>query len=365
LATQAPNLSPKNTCVMVTGGAGFIGSAVIRRLVADGYGKIVNVDLLTYAGNLESLIEEAKYPGYEFEQADIRDSALIGELIMRYEPHAIMHLAAESHVDRSIDGPGTFVSTNISGTYNLLEAVRAYNQKTRGGVRTSTRFHHISTDEVYGSLGQQGLFTEDSPYQPNSPYSATKAAADHLVRAWGETFGLDFVLSNCSNNYGPYQYPEKLIPVIIQRALCERSIPVYGRGENIRDWLFVDDHAKALVLIMSQGESGRTYNVGGDSERTNIAVVEELCRILDETCPRESKKPYADLIEFTSDRPGHDFRYAIDASRIRSELGWRPEQSFEKGLRQTVKWYLANPDWVTAVSGSTAPGERRGLGASK
>ena len=362
---QTPNLSPKSTCVMVTGGAGFIGSAVIRRLVADGYGKIVNVDLLTYAGNVESLIEESKYPGYVFEKADIRDSALMDELITRYDPNAIMHLAAESHVDRSIDGPGAFVSTNISGTYNLLEAVRTYNQKTREEVKTSIRFHHISTDEVYGSLGQQGLFTENSPYQPNSPYSATKAAADHLVRAWGETFGLDFVLSNCSNNYGPYQYPEKLIPVIIQRALSEDAIPVYGRGENVRDWLFVDDHARALVLIMSQGESGRTYNVGGDSERTNIAVVEELCGVLDEICPRESKKPYADLIEFTSDRPGHDFRYAIDASRIRTELGWRPQQSFETGLRQTVKWYLANPDWVNAVGGFRAAGERRGLGAKK
>ena len=350
---------------MVTGGAGFIGSAVIRRLVADGYRKIINVDLLTYAGNLESLIEESKYPGYVFEQADIRDSTLMGELITRYEPHAIMHLAAESHVDRSIDGPGAFVSTNISGTYNLLEAVRAYNQKTCEGIRTPIRFHHISTDEVYGSLEQEGLFTEDSPYQPNSPYSATKAAADHLVRAWGETFGVDFVLSNCSNNYGPYQYPEKLIPVIIQRALCEEAIPVYGRGKNIRDWLFVDDHASALVLIMSQGESGRTYNVGGDSERTNIAVVEELCRILDEIRPRETGKPYADLIEFTSDRPGHDFRYAINSSRIRTELGWRPQQSFETGLRQTAKWYLSNADWVTAVGGFHAAGERRGLGEQK
>ena len=276
-----------------------------------------------------------------------------------------MHLAAESHVDRSIDGPGAFVSTNISGTYNLLEAVRACNQKTGDGVKTSIRFHHISTDEVYGSLEQQGLFTEDSPYQPNSPYSATKAAADHLVRAWGETFGVDFVLSNCSNNYGPYQYPEKLIPVIIQRALSEEAIPVYGRGENIRDWLFVDDHARALVLIMSQGESGRTYNVGGDSERTNIAVVEELCRVLDEICPRQTQNSYADLIEFTADRPGHDFRYAIDASRIRKELGWRPQQSFETGLRQTVKWYLANPGWVSAVGGFRAAGERRGLGVKK
>jgi dTDP-glucose 4,6-dehydratase len=350
---------------MVTGGAGFIGSAVIRRLIADGYGKVVNVDLLTYAGNLESLSDESKYPGYVFEQADIRDGALMGELVTRHEPHVIMHLAAESHVDRSIDGPGAFVNTNILGTYNLLEAVRAYNQKTREGAGTQIRFHHISTDEVYGSLGQRGLFTEDSPYHPNSPYSATKAAADHLVRAWGETFGIDFVLSNCSNNYGPYQYPEKLIPVIIQRALCGDAIPVYGRGENIRDWLFVDDHARALVLIMSQGESGRTYNVGGDSERTNIAVVEELCRILDEVCPRKIKKPYADLIEFTSDRPGHDFRYAIDASRIRTELGWRPQHTFETGLRQTVEWYLANAAWVNAVGGSRAAGKRRGLGAEK
>ncbi len=357
-------MNPKDMCIMVTGGAGFIGSAVIRRLIADGYGNIVNIDLLTYAGNVETLTDQATYPGYSFEHADIRDSAAMQEIVSRYQPDAIMHLAAESHVDRSIDGPGQFVSTNIEGTYTLLEAVRAANAQRSSGA-DPIRFHHISTDEVYGTLAVDGLFTEDSPYKPNSPYSASKAAADHLVRSWGETFGLDIVISNCSNNYGPYQYPEKLIPVVIYQALREASIPIYGKGQNIRDWLFVDDHASALVLIMRQGLSGRTYNVGGDSEKTNLTVVQELCRVLDEIRPRENQSSYADLIEFVADRPGHDFRYAIDASRIRNELGWSPAESFESGIRLTVNWYLAHEEWASAVGGKNVASKRRGLGSSR
>ena len=352
----------KDCCVMVTGGAGFIGSAVIRRLVAEQYARIINIDVLTYAGNEATLVNEARYPGYHHEKADIRDARKIHQLVGDYQPDAIMHLAAESHVDRSIDGPGNFISTNIEGTYHLLEAVRAEDEG-RTERRRRVRFHHISTDEVYGTLGPSGLFDEDSPYQPNSPYSASKASSDHLVRAWAETFGIDTVISNCSNNYGPYQYPEKLIPVVIHRAISEDAIPVYGAGDNIRDWLFVDDHARALITVMSRGERGRTYNIGGDSERTNLEVVETICRVLDELRPRKGGG-YSDLITFVQDRPGHDFRYAIDATRIKTELGWRPREEFETGIRQTIEWYLGNQDWVDTVGGTSSSAKRMGLGGT-
>jgi dTDP-glucose 4,6-dehydratase len=352
---------------MVTGGSGFIGSAVIRRLVAEQYAQIVNIDILTYAGNEATLINQADYPGYKHEKADIRDAQAMRSLVNDYQPDAIMHLAAESHVDRSIDGPGEFINTNIQGTYNLLESVRAEDEKRlqlADQGRRRIRFHHISTDEVYGTLGATGYFHEESPYQPNSPYSASKAASDHLVRAWAETFGTDIVVSNCSNNYGPYQYPEKLIPVVIHRALAEDAIPVYGKGDNVRDWLFVDDHATALLAVMSRGKSGRTYNIGGDSERTNLEVVETICRVLDDISPREAGV-YADLIEFVQDRPGHDFRYAINAARIKAELGWHPQVMFENGIRRTIEWYLDNQGWVDTVGGAAATKTRLGLGGSE
>ena len=352
---------------MVTGGSGFIGSAVIRSLVAEQYAQIVNIDILTYAGNEATLLNEARYSGYKHEKADIRDAQAMRSLIKKYQPDAIMHLAAESHVDRSIDGPGEFISTNIQGTYNLLEGVRTEDEKRLALTNQSwrrVRFHHISTDEVYGTLGTSGYFHEESPYQPNSPYSASKAASDHLVRAWAETFGTDTVVSNCSNNYGPYQYPEKLIPVVIHRALAEDVIPVYGKGDNIRDWLFVDDHATALIEVMSHGKSGRTYNIGGDSERTNLEVVKTICRVLDDIAPR-GNETYSDLITFVQDRPGHDFRYAIDADRIKTELGWRPQERFETGIRRTIEWYLANQDWVNVVGGAHSATKRQGLGGSE
>ena len=354
---------PDQSCILVTGGAGFIGSAVIRHLIEKNFKKIVNVDALTYAGNLSTLAGQSQYDGYVFEQVNLCDQDALRNVIKRHKPDAIMHLAAESHVDRSIDGPGLFIETNIKGTYNLLELIRAESagRNTESG---RIRFHHVSTDEVYGSLGQQGLFVEDSPYQPNSPYSASKAASDHLVRAWGETFGLDIVVSNCSNNYGPYQYPEKLIPVVIHRALDEEPIPVYGKGDNVRDWLFVDDHARALVTVMQAGENGRTYNIGGDSERTNLEVVHGICNVLDQLRPR-AQGSYSSLIEFVTDRPGHDFRYAIDATRIKTELDWSAKETFESGLHETVSWYLSNQEWVASVGGDGASSLRRGLGAGR
>lgn len=348
-----------NKTVLVTGAAGFIGSAVARHLLAEHSDEVVNIDCLTYAGNQATFADELAHERYHFEQVDIRDRDAVNTLFDKYQPRAIMHLAAESHVDRSIDGPREFIDTNIIGTYNLLEASRGYVQ-TQGEADEGFRFHHISTDEVFGSLGDDGLFTEDSPYMPSSPYSASKAASDHLVRAWHETFDLDVVLSNCSNNYGPYQYPEKLIPVIIGKVLAGESIPVYGTGVNVRDWLYVDDHARALVKIMNEGAPGRSYNVGGNEERTNLEVVNAVCGILDELVPAQNDQSHTSLIEYVSDRPGHDHRYAIDATRIKDELGWEPVETFDSGMRKTVEWYLANQGWVEAVKSGSYDGARLG-----
>lgn len=353
-----------NKTILVTGGAGFIGSAVIRQLLAESEFTVVNIDKLTYAGNLETLENESSDPRYHFERIDICDASAVNRLFTKYQPQAIMHLAAESHVDRSIDGPAEFIQTNIVGTYNLLEAARQYIEQLDGDDRGRFRFHHISTDEVFGSLGADGLFTEESPYQPNSPYSASKASSDHLVRAWHETFDVPVVLSNCSNNYGPYQYPEKLLPVIISKATLGQPIPVYGKGENVRDWLYVDDHARALVLIMLNGEVGRSYNVGGNEERTNIEVVRKVCGILDRVSPSETGRPYETLITFVTDRPGHDLRYAIDASRIKRELGWEPTETFDSGMVKTVEWYLNNQDWIRRVSAKNRQSGQR-LGTAK
>ena len=352
-----------NNTVIVTGGAGFIGSAVIRHLLSEHDCKVVNIDKLTYAGNRETMEEFSTHPAYVFIEQDICNKEAVQRVFREYKPRGIMHLAAESHVDRSIDGPWEFIQSNIVGTYVLLESVREYLSTLPDPDQQSRfRFHHISTDEVFGSLGESGLFTEQSPYQPNSPYSASKASSDHLVRAWHETFGLPVVLSNCSNNYGPFQYPEKLLPVIISRAMNEQTIPVYGQGLNVRDWLYVDDHASALVKIMHEGEVGRSYNVGGNEERTNIEVVKTVCSILDRKYPAKSGNSYRSLIEFVEDRPGHDLRYAIDASRISKELGWKPAETFESGMEKTVDWYLSNQDWVEKVQQkNNSRGQRLGV----
>ncbi|WP_170337015.1 dTDP-glucose 4,6-dehydratase [Ruegeria arenilitoris] len=341
--------------ILVTGGAGFIGSAVIRRAISDGH-EIVNVDSLTYAACLDNVAPVEGAPGYSFERADIRETDAMAAILDQHRPDAIMHLAAESHVDRSIDGPAAFIETNLLGTYVLLEAARAY--WARAGRPETFRFHHISTDEVFGSLGETGLFTEDSPYQPNSPYSASKAGSDHLVRAWRETYGLPTILTNCSNNYGPYQFPEKLIPVVILNALAGKPIPIYGAGDNIRDWLHVEDHAEALLLVLQHGETGRSYNIGGENEMTNLDLVKMLCAILDRLKPAAA--PYADQITFVTDRPGHDSRYAIDPTRIRTELNWRPSYTPETGLEQTVQWYLDNGDWLHALQTRSGVGQRLG-----
>lgn len=345
--------------ILVTGGAGFIGSAVIRLAVARGH-SLVNVDALTYAACLDNVASVADSPLYAFEQADIRDSKALKHILETHKPDAIMHLAAESHVDRSIDGPGAFIETNITGTYTLLEAARSY--WNARGKPDSFRFHHVSTDEVFGSLGETGLFTEDTPYDPRSPYSASKAASDHLVRAWAETYGLPVVLSNCSNNYGPYHFPEKLIPVVILNALADKPLPIYGNGSNVRDWLFVEDHADALLCVLTTGKLNRSYNIGGENERSNLELVKTLCAILDEKQPR-AEGPYADLITFVTDRPGHDARYAIDPARIRDELGWRPSVTVEEGLARTVQWYLDNEDWWRALQNRDGVGDRLGKGA--
>ncbi len=344
--------------LLVTGGAGFIGSAVVRLAIARGHA-VVNVDKLTYAACLDNVASVADHPGYAFEQADICDRAAMEALLDRHRPDAIMHLAAESHVDRSIDGPAAFVQTNLVGTFTLLEAARAYWQGR--GRPEGFRFHHISTDEVFGSLGPEGKFTEQSPYAPRSPYSASKAGSDHLVRAWGETYGLPVVLSNCSNNYGPYQFPEKLIPVVILNALAGRPIPIYGRGENVRDWLHVEDHAEALLEVLARGRIGESYNIGGENELSNLELVRKLCAILD--AKRPGAAPHSALITFVADRPGHDARYAIDPRRMREELGWRPSYTVDEGLAQTVQWYLDNEPWWRALQGRDGVGKRLGRGA--
>lgn len=343
--------------ILVTGGAGFIGSAVVRLAMARGH-EVVNLDALTYAACLDNVASVAEMPGYAFVQADIRDYAQLEGVFNTHQPDAVMHLAAESHVDRSIDGPGAFIETNVMGTYNMLQAARVYWQsKDRP---EDFRFHHISTDEVFGSLGETGMFTEDTPYDPRSPYSASKASSDHLVRAWHETYGLPVVLTNCSNNYGPFHFPEKLVPVVILNALAGKPIPVYGQGLNVRDWLYVEDHADALLLVLEKGELGRSYNIGGENEARNIDMVTTICATLDKLRPAEA--PYGDLITYVTDRPGHDLRYAIDPRRIRDELGWRPSVSLEEGLEKTVLWYLENEDWWRVLQSRDGVGERLGNG---
>ena len=349
--------------ILVTGGAGFIGSALIRHLIETTAHDVLNLDKLTYAGNLESLSSIATNTRYEFVQADIADRAKVDAVLERFAPHAIMHLAAESHVDRSIDGPAAFIETNIVGTYSLLEAARAYWAKLPAAEREAFRFHHVSTDEVYGDLhGVDDLFTETTPYAPSSPYSASKAASDHLVRAWHRTYGLPVLLSNCSNNYGPFQFPEKLIPLTILNALAGRPLPVYGNGLQVRDWLFVEDHARALLQVLCAGQVGETYNIGGHNEQKNIDVVRSICALLEELAPDHPAgvNHYADLISFVQDRPGHDQRYAIDASKIQRELGWTPAETFQSGLRKTVQWYLDNPQWCQHVQDGSYQGQRLG-----
>ena len=344
--------------LLVTGGAGFIGSAVVRQAIGQGH-EVVNLDALTYAACLDNVASVADAPGYTFMQGDIRDGALLETVFADHAPDAVMHLAAESHVDRSIDGPGAFIDTNVVGTYTLLQAARGYWEGQ--GKPEAFRFHHISTDEVFGSLGATGQFTEETPYDPRSPYSASKAASDHLVRAWHHTYGLPVVLSNCSNNYGPYHFPEKLIPVVILNALAGKPIPVYGAGENVRDWLYVEDHADALLTVVTTGQVGRSYNIGGENEARNIDLVRMICTLMDEMVPEGA--PHARLITFVTDRPGHDLRYAIDPKRMRGELGWRPSVTLEEGLRRTVRWYLDNRDWWQALQGRDGVGQRLGVKA--
>jgi len=334
--------------LLITGGAGFIGSAVVRQLINETDYKVVNVDKLTYAGNLQSLVSVSNSPRYTFEQVDICDATEVNRVFREHQPDAIMHLAAESHVDRSITGPADFIQTNIVGTYTLLEAARAHWNSLQGERKANFRFHHISTDEVYGSLGDDGFFTEDTAYEPNSPYSASKASSDHLVRAWHHTYGMPVVTTNCSNNYGPYHFPEKLIPLVILNAVNGKPLPIYGKGDNIRDWLYVDDHARALRTVLENGKLGETYNIGGWNEKTNLEVVQAICTILDELHPQGA--PHNKLITYVADRPGHDKRYAIDATKIAQELGWKPQETFETGLRKTVAWYLENTDWVKGVT---------------
>jgi dTDP-glucose 4,6-dehydratase len=345
--------------IVVTGGAGFIGSAVVRQLLAETDAFVVNLDKLTYAANLSSLPGAAENPRYAFEKVDICDGEALRRVFAEHRPDAVMHLAAESHVDRSIDGPGEFIQTNVVGTFRLLEAARGYWSSLPAEARAGFRFHHISTDEVFGTLGDEGFFTETTAYSPNSPYSASKASSDHLVRAWHETYGLPVVLTNCSNNYGPYHFPEKLIPLMILKGLKGEALPVYGKGDNVRDWLYVEDHARALRLVLEKGKIGESYNIGGYNERTNLDVVRTLCALLDELAPAGA--PHDRLITFVADRPGHDKRYAIDASKITRELGWRPQETFETGLRKTVEWYLENRSWWEAILNGSYRGERLGL----
>lgn len=348
--------------VLVTGGAGFIGSALVRHLIANSDHEVLNFDKLTYAGTLTSLATVSSSPKYRFKQGDICDERAVAAAIEDFQPDIITHLAAESHVDRSIDGPGAFIQTNVVGTYTLLAKTLEYWRRLDGDRRKSFRFHHISTDEVFGSLGETGYFTEATPYDPRSPYSASKAGSDHLVSAWGHTFGLPVLITNCSNNYGPYHFPEKLIPLMIVKALAGEPLPVYGNGANIRDWLFVEDHVRALERVFESGVPGQTYNVGGNCERRNIDVVQTVCDILDRIHPRDDGRAYSMQITFVDDRPGHDQRYAIDAGKISDELGWTPKETFESGIEKTVMWYLGNRDWwETILSGAEAV-KRRGLG---
>tara|TARA_E500000318_G_scaffold111120_1_gene128568 strand:+ start:2609 stop:3673 length:1065 start_codon:yes stop_codon:yes gene_type:complete len=349
---------------LVTGGAGFIGSAVIRFLASETKHKVLNLDKLTYAGNLETLAEIENSPRYQFIQGDICDRQLIEKLFAEHQPDVVMHLAAESHVDRSIDGPSDFIQTNIVGTAVMLECARDYYSSLTSERKSQFRFHHISTDEVFGSLGETGLFTEESNYDPSSPYSASKASSDHLVRAWHRTYGLPVLITNCSNNYGPYQFPEKLIPLMILNAIEEKSLPIYGDGQQIRDWLYVEDHARALYEVVQKGKIGETYNIGGNNEKTNLEVVETICDLLDELHPSKSTKieSYKELITSVTDRPGHDRRYAIDAGKVFHELNWKPEESFETGLRKTVSWFLGNPKWCKVTTNSGYQRERLGKG---
>lgn len=351
--------------ILVTGGAGFIGSALIRHLIADSDHEVLNLDKLTYAGNLASLRAIEANPRYRFVQGDICDAGLIAGLLAEFRPAIIAHLAAESHVDRSIDGPGDFIQTNIVGTFTLLQQALGHYRSLDDTDQTRFRFHHISTDEVFGSLGKDGHFVEDTRYDPRSPYSASKASSDHLVRAWHHTYGLPVLVTNCSNNYGPYHFPEKLIPLIIIRALEGKPLPVYGDGSNVRDWLFVEDHASALRTVFERGTPGETYNVGGNSERQNIAVVRAICAELDRLRPRADGRPYAGQISFVADRPGHDQRYAIDASKIRRELGWSPQTGFEQGIARTVAWYLDNEAWWRAILEGRYDTDRLGLTGAK
>lgn len=352
--------------ILVTGGAGFIGSAVIRHLINDTKHSVINLDKLTYAGNLESLKSVENSTRYSFEQIDICDSHAVQQVLSKYQPDIIMHLAAESHVDRSIDGPGEFIQTNIVGTYTLLEQVREYWSQLEKDKKENFRFHHISTDEVYGDLphpdevdnAEDSLFTETTSYKPSSPYSASKAGSDHLVRAWQRTYGLPTLVTNCSNNYGSHHFPEKLIPLVILNALEGKDLPIYGKGNQIRDWLYVDDHARALVLVATKGKIGETYNIGGHNEKQNIEVVKTICRVLDEIKPKETK--YEEQIVFVKDRPGHDMRYAIDASKIQKELGWTPQETFESGIQKTVNWYLNNQVWCKNVQSGSYQRERLG-----
>lgn len=350
--------------ILVTGGAGFIGSAVVRHIIDNTQDSVVNVDKLTYAGNLDSLVEVESNERYAFEQVDICNRVELDRVFAEYKPDAVMHLAAESHVDRSIDGPAAFIETNIVGTYTLLEAVRHYWNTLEGESKAVFRFHHISTDEVYGDLeGTDDLFTEETSYKPSSPYSASKASSDHLVRAWLRTYGLPTIVTNCSNNYGPFHFPEKLIPLMILNALEGKSLPVYGDGMQIRDWLFVEDHARALYKVVTEGAVGETYNIGGHNEKANIEVVKTICSLLEELVPNKPKgvAQYLDLITYVKDRPGHDVRYAIDAAKIERELGWKPQETFESGIRKTVEWYLNNTTWWSRVLDGSYTGERLGV----
>src|SRR5579871_605383 len=351
--------SPKN--YLITGGAGFIGSAVARRLIEATDNNVLVIDKLTYAGNLDSLRPVSSSNRYAFEQADIIDATAMRRIVAGFSPDVIMHLAAESHVDRSIDGPGEFIQTNVVGTFTLLQAALNHFRALPEHRKANFRFHHISTDEVFGSLGADGLFREDTPYSPNSPYSASKAASDHLVRAWHHTYGLPVIMTNCSNNYGPYHFPEKLIPLTIINALEGKPLPVYGTGENVRDWLHVEDHAEALLIVAEQGRLGQSYNIGGHNELSNISVVRMICTILDELAPDPAIGPREKLITFVTDRPGHDARYAIDAGKIGRELGWKPRHTFDEGLRETVRWYLDNKTWWERVRSGVYRGERLGV----